>query len=129
MWNRNSRTAKRNRQRLALISTWKHVALCVSALAFSALPLHAQQKINPQFGPVGGPVCPADESCAPIPLIPDIAPLKPVVVDVEKCLPWNLSAAQAAASTGKTVKVPSNARGEYQKACEASQKKKPEESE
>ena len=63
-------------------------------------------------------------------LLPDIPPLmKPAVVDDEKCLPWNLSAAQAAASRVTTLKVPSKARGEYEKACDASQKKKFEEAE
>jgi len=55
--------------------------------------------------------------------------MKPEVVDDEKCLPWNLSPAQAATSTVKSLKVPSKARGEYQKACLASQKKKLEEAE
>jgi len=129
MRKRNSSTPKRNPQRLALIRTWKHVALCVLALALSALPFHAQQKIKPEFGPVGGPVCTGPAGCA-TPLIGDLPPLmKPVVADDEKCLPWNLSATQAAASSVKAVKVPSKARGEYQKACEASQKKKLEESE
>jgi tetratricopeptide (TPR) repeat protein len=62
--------------------------------------------------------------------IMDVPPLmKPVVVDDEKCLPWNLSAGQATTSTVKTLKVPSKARGEYEKACAASQKKKLEEAE
>jgi tetratricopeptide (TPR) repeat protein len=63
-------------------------------------------------------------------LLPDIPPLvKPAVVDDEKCLPWNLSAAQATTSRVTTLKVPSKARGEYEKACDASQKKKFEEAE
>jgi len=105
------------------------VALCVLALALSALPFHAQQKTRAEVGPVGGPVCTGPAGCA-TPMIGDLPPLmKPVVADDERCLPWNLSSAQAAASTVKAVKVPSKARGEYQKACEASQKKKLEESE
>jgi tetratricopeptide (TPR) repeat protein len=63
-------------------------------------------------------------------LLPDIPPLmKPAVVDDEKCLPWNLSAAQATTSRVTTLKVPSKARDEYEKACSASQKKKLEEAE
>ena len=58
-------------------------------------------------------------------MVGDLPPLvKPAVVDDEKCLPWNLSAAQATASRVTTLKVPSGARDEYGKACEASQKKK-----
>jgi tetratricopeptide (TPR) repeat protein len=106
------------------------LAPCALALAFSALLLHAQQKINPQFGPVGGPVCVATESCAPIPLIPDIPQLAPTTIpDDEKCLPWNLSAAQANPSRVTSLKVPPKAKDEYAKACIASQKKNFEESE
>jgi predicted negative regulator of RcsB-dependent stress response len=73
-------------------------------------------------------MCGNSGACAP--LLPDIPPLmKPEVVDDEKCLPWNLSAAQAAPSHVATLKVPSKARGEYEKACIASQKKKLEEAE
>ena len=72
--------------------------------------------------------CGSSGACAP--LIADIPPLmKPEVVDDEKCLPWNLSAAQATTSRVTTLKVPSKARGEYEKACVASQKKKLEEAE
>jgi hypothetical protein len=127
MRKRNSRTPKRNHKRLALIWIWKYAAFCALALALSARSSHAQQvKVRPEVG-TGGPMCGNSGACDP--LLPDIpALLKPEVPD-EKCLPWNLSAAQTAASTVKAVKVPPKARGEYQKACEASQKKKPEESE
>jgi tetratricopeptide (TPR) repeat protein len=63
-------------------------------------------------------------------MVGDLPPLtKPEVVNDEKCLPWNLAAMQATASTVKALKVPSKARGEYEKACLASQKKKLDESE
>src|ERR1700730_6185430 len=127
MRKRNTRTPTLNRQRLAPISSWKHAALGVLALALSALPSHAQVKVRPEVG-TGGPMCGSSGACPR--LLPDIPPLvKPAVVDDEKCLPWNLSAAQAAASRVTTLKVPSKARGEYEKACDASQKKKFEEAE
>src|ERR1700688_311040 len=130
MRTRNSSTPKRNRQRLALIPTWKQLAPCALALALSAQPLHARQKVKPEFGPVGGPVCVATESCVPEPLIPDIPQLAPSIIpDDEKCLPWNLSAAQANPSRVKPLKVPPKAKDEYAKACIASQRKNFEESE
>jgi tetratricopeptide (TPR) repeat protein len=129
MRKRNCRTPTPDRQRLALIPSWKQVALCALALALSALPFHAQLKTRPEIGPSGGPVCTGPAACA-TPLIGDIPPLvKPAVVDDEKCLPWNLSASRATTLKATTPKVPSKARDEYEKACIASQKKKLEEAE
>jgi tetratricopeptide (TPR) repeat protein len=120
---------KPNRRRLSLIPSWKQVALGALALALSPLPFYAQQKVRPDVGPSGGPVCVSPGACA-TPMVGDLPPLtKPEVVNDEKCLPWNLAAMQATASTVKALKVPSKARGEYEKACLASQKKKLDESE
>jgi tetratricopeptide (TPR) repeat protein len=108
------------------------MALCALALALPALPLHAQLKTRQDVGVSIGPNCSDSGPCAGVgnPPILDIPPLvKPEVVDDEKCLPWNLSAAQATTSTVKALKVPSNARGEYQKACIGFQKKKFDEAE
>src|SRR5216684_727652 len=127
MCKRNSRTPTLDRQRLAPISSWKHAALWVLALALSALPSHAQVKVRPEVG-TGGQMCGNSGACAR--LLPDIPPLlKPEVVDDEKCLPWNLSPAQGTTSHITTLKVPSKARGEYEKACDDSQKKRFEQSE
>jgi tetratricopeptide (TPR) repeat protein len=129
MRKRNCRTPTLDRQRLALIPSWRQAALCALALALSALPFHAQLKTRMEVGPSGGQVCTSPAGCA-TPLIGDIPPLaKPVIADDEKCLPWNLSAAQANPSRINALKVPSKAKSEYEKACIASQKKKPEESE
>jgi hypothetical protein len=62
--------------------------------------------------------------------MPDAQPfMAPVIVNDEKCLPWNLSATQNSILSVTALKVPSKARGEYEKACNASRKKKFEESE
>ena len=123
MRKQNCHTLKPGRRRLALIPSWKQGALWALALAFLALPLHAQVKTRAEVGPSGGPVCATPGACA-TPMVGDLPPLmKPEVVNDEKCLPWNLAAMQITASTVKALKVPSKARGEYEKACIASQKK------
>jgi len=129
----NSSTPKLNCWRLFLIPSWKLLVPCVLALIFSALPLHAQStlKVQPEIGPTAGPICPVDQiDCGTMPMIGDIPALTPIIVpDDEKCLPWNLSAAQANPSTVIPLKVPSKAKNEYAKACLASQKKNLQESE
>ena len=56
---------------------------------------------------------------------PDIPPpSKPVVVEDENCLPWNVFAAQDTAVSVNRLQVPSKARSEYQKACDANRKNK-----
>jgi len=123
MRKRNCHTTKPDRRALALIPIWKQAALWALALAFLALPLHAQVKTRAEVGPSGGPVCASPGACA-TPMVGDLPPLmKPEVVNDEKCLPWNLAAMQITGSTVKALKVPSKARGEYEKACIASQKK------
>ena len=124
-------TLKLARQAHSLFPGWRLSALCASVLVLSALPLHAQLKTNTQVGISIGANCTDSGPCySNAPVIGDLPPLaKPVVVDDEKCLPWSLSAAQATASHATAPKVPSKARDEYQKACEASQKKKLDESE
>jgi len=44
--------------------------------------------------------------------------------DDEKCLPWNLSETRATTISVAMLKVPPNARGEYEKACDALNKNK-----
>jgi tetratricopeptide (TPR) repeat protein len=107
------------------------VSLFAFALALSALPLHAQLKTKAEVGVNVGANCTDSGPCySNGPVISDLPPLaKPVIVDDEKCLPWNLSSAQAAAARITALKVPFGARGEFQKACAASQKKKLDESE
>lgn len=55
--------------------------------------------------------------------VPDIPPLpKPTMPDDEKCFPWNLSENRAASVSVTRLKIPGKARGEYEKACDASSK-------
>jgi len=55
----------------------------------------------------------------------DLPPLpKPEIADDEKCLPWGLSRARDTSTSVTTLKVPSNARREFEKACAAYHKKK-----
>jgi len=133
---RNSSTPERSCRRRSLIPSWKLLAPCALALAlltlaFLTLPLHAQLKTIPQFGPVGVPVCPVEQiDCGSMQTLPTIPQLTPTIPpDDEKCLPWNLSAAQANPASVKSLKVPSKAKEEYAKACTASQKKNYEVSE
>jgi tetratricopeptide (TPR) repeat protein len=125
---RNSHTLHLSPYTLALDLSWKHVALCAVAMALSAVPSHAQLKTKAEIGPgpTSGPVCGinAGMTCG-AQTLGDIPPLmKPEAPNDEKCLPWNLSGPRDKPLTLTTLKVPSKARGEYDKACSATQKKK-----
>jgi tetratricopeptide (TPR) repeat protein len=62
--------------------------------------------------------------------MPDVPPLlKPVIADDEKCLPWNVSEVRATAVSVARLQIPSKARREFEKACDASNKNKFEEAE
>ena len=129
MRKRDCSTPKIDRRRLALIPDCKQVAFCALALVLSTSQLHAQQKTRADVGVSGASSCYNSGTC-PVSIIPDVqSQTKPAVSDDEQCLPWNFSAAQTATLSVTSLKVPSKARGEYQKACDASQKKKFEESE
>ncbi len=61
---------------------------------------------------------------------PDIPPpTKPVVIEDERCLPWSISAARDTAVSVTRLKVPSKARSEFEKACDANSKSKFDEAE
>jgi len=104
-----------------------HLAVCALAVVLFAAPSRAQLKNREEIGPgpTAGTVCGINSGvvCG-AQTLGDIPPLaKPVPVDDEKCLPWNLSRGRDKAFTVRTLNVPSKARGEYEKACSASQKK------
>src|SRR5215469_11062580 len=63
----------------------------------------------------------------PTPDIPQ--PLKPVVIEDERCLPWSISATRDTAVSVTRLKVPSSARSEFDKACDANTKNKFDEAE
>ena len=128
----SSRTAKIVRRRVALIPAWRRLAPFALVLVFAALPARAQLKTRAEVGPSLGTGCTTSNAggCIDAPLTATIPPLsKPAIPDDEKCLPWALSVSPATALSVTTLKVPSKARGEYQKACNASQKKKFEDAE
>lgn len=128
MRKRKRSTPKLDRQGIALIPSWRHVALFAFAIALLTLPSHAQIKVRPEVGPSGGAMCGDRGACMPV--TGDVPPLlKPSIPDDEKCLPWSLSIAPTTALSVTTLKVPSKARGEYEKACNASIKKKFEDAE
>lgn len=130
-------------RRSGAILSWKHAALCLSILVCLSLTGRAQKGGGTGGGsraPVGGGVPRSSPSTAP-PIygtpypyptpetqpIPgaDIPPLpKPVVIEDENCLPWNVFAAQDTAVSVTRFQVPSKARTEYQKACDANGKNK-----
>ncbi len=59
---------------------------------------------------------------------PNIPPLpKPTIADDQKCFPWKLSEARSTTVSVTRLQVPSKARGEFEKACEALHKNKLEE--
>lgn len=129
------------RNKLDAILSWKHVPLCVLAMAVLAMPIYAQRSgtggggthtspgrtttgvyspgLNryPTIGPTWQP-------------LPDAPPIpKPTMADDDKCFPWNLSEVHASSVSVARLKVPSKARSEFEKACTALSKSKFEEAE
>src|ERR1700756_3499875 len=126
MFKLNSRTPSPDRRRIVYYPGWNHAGYYALALTFFVLPIHAQH--TPRISPTGGR-CNEEGPCATS-TMPDAQPfMKPEIVNDEKCLPWNLSAAQTSTLSVTALKVPSRARGQYEKGCNASRKKKFEESE
>jgi tetratricopeptide (TPR) repeat protein len=119
------------------IAFWRHVAFCALTLAMSSVPLRAQRggAAGASRGSVGGtengnfggsPTQPAAQpNSQPGVPTPSIEPLpKPEIVEDETCLPWNLSDVRGATVSAMRLGVPSKARSEYDKACDAFKKKK-----
>lgn len=128
----SNRYTARNRLRLAAISSRSGFALFALAVALAALPARAQFKTRAEVGPSLGTGCSDSNSggCINGPLIATTPPLaKPAIPDDEKCLPWNLSEPRTTALSVTTLRVPSKARGQYEKACSASLKKRFEDAE
>ena len=124
------------------IARWKHAAFWALAIALCALPLRAQKSTPPPSG--GGPggsraptgttprgnsggatIQPGMQPDTPGVYIPTIEPLpKPVLVEDEMCLPWDLPDTRGATVSAIRLGVPSKARSEYDKACGAFKRKK-----
>lgn len=143
---RNRRAPKPDRSSLSAVLSWKQVLLCVLAMAVSVEPFYAQRGGGGGGGAGGGthgttnrggtggvyypPVYTRPGIDPTMQPVPDIPPLpKPTIADDEKCFPWNLSDTRATTVSVTRLKVPSKARGEYQKACDASNKNRFEEAE
>lgn len=88
--------------------------LCAVSIALAAAPLSAQKtKYTPGFGAAGNP---------PANVVRSATPDAAAVVAEESCFPWNLAMARAATVSVGTLHVPLDARREFEKACDASNK-------
>jgi hypothetical protein len=127
------------------IACLKRVVFWALLIALSAVPLQAQ-KGSPPSGGAGGAGGSRGSSGAPPPrssrpdmsttqpgmpntqpgvFIPPMEPLpKPMVVEDETCLPWDLPDVRGATVSAIRLGVPSKARNEYEKACGAFKRKK-----
>lgn len=138
------------RQGWSIIPGWKHALVCVFAMSILVASSFAQRgggggggthgSTGGGGGGVGGggggggvfyPSSNPNASVYPtMQPLPDIPPLaKPSLPDDEKCFPWNLSEAKAATVSVTRLNIPSKARSEYEKACDASSKNKLNEAE
>ena len=123
------------------------MAFCALAIALSAFPIRAQKGGTGGAGGGGGSRGPSSggmsgRSNLPTydPGQPSISeseifmpttqtPQKPVVVEDESCLPWDLPGTRDTTVSAIRLAVPSKARGQYQKACGAYKSKKLNEAE
>jgi tetratricopeptide repeat protein len=129
------------------IACLKPVAFWTLAIALSALPIRAQKGGPPSGGSGGnrggspgegaprggGPgrpdpprIQPGNEpNSMPGLIIPTPEPpRKPVVIEDEACLPWDLPSVRGASVSAIRLGVPSKARSQYEKACSAFKKQK-----
>lgn len=129
---------KPDRPLYAALLGWKPAAFCALALAIAAFPCRAQKGgsaggAGSNHGSMGGgpsvgryptiyenPTAPS--IAQPLPNTPE--PLKPVMFQDENCFPWNLSEGKDTAVSVTRLEVPSKARSEYVKACDANNKNK-----
>ena len=126
---------------LPAILRWKRVLAGVLAMAIPAVSIFAQGRIpsgGGTHGPTGKPSTgvyrppnynppAADRTLQPTPDVPPIA--KPTAPNDERCFPWNLSDIRSSSVSVTRLQVPSKARSEYEKACDASSKNRLEEAE
>jgi hypothetical protein len=133
--------------------SWKCMALCALAIALFALPVRAQKggtggkggsggtggaggsRGSPGAGSSGGLNLPTYEPGQPTEpgygvLYPTTQPQqKPVVVEDESCLPWELPPARDTTVSAIRLAVPGKAKSQYEKACGAFKSKKMNEAE
>ena len=120
---------KPGRCRLAAILNWKQRAVCALAMSILAIPSHAQKggypgSTGPNHGAVGGAVMSGRYS----PVTGTQSTSNPALLSKgglftdESCLPWNISEDRGAAVSVTRLSVPSQARTEYEKACDSNNK-------
>jgi predicted Zn-dependent protease len=113
---RNSRQQKPDRHSLPAVLSWKQGLVCGLTIAVSASPLFAQKtKYTPGFGAEPKPS---------LNVVHNSTFSNNPTADEESCFPWKLAPARSTTVSVRTLKVPSNARTEYEKACDASNKNK-----
>jgi tetratricopeptide (TPR) repeat protein len=118
---RNSCQRKPGRYSLFAVSRWNRVLLGGLAMVVSVLPLCAQKnKYTPGFGAEDKPSMNVVRNSTF-----DSTP----TADEERCFPWKLAAVRSATVSVSRLKIPSNARIEYEKACDTFNKNKFEEAE
>ena len=117
----NSCQLKPDRHSLSAVLSWKQVLLCGLAMVVSVISLCAQKtRYSPTFGVEGKP---------PVSVVRNSTFNTNPTADEDKCFPWKLAAVRSTTVSVTRLKVPSNARIEYEKACDASNKNKFEEAE
>jgi tetratricopeptide (TPR) repeat protein len=137
---RNTCAPKPARYGLCAVLSRTQALLCVLAMAVSVLPFYGQRPGGGGGGSHGstretrGIYFPPiyrrpgiDPTMQPIPDIPTLP--KPTITYDEKCFPWKISEARATSVSVAMLKVPSKARHEFEKACDALNKNKFEEAE
>jgi tetratricopeptide (TPR) repeat protein len=106
---------------LSAVLSWKQVLLCFVGVAISLIPLCAQKtRYTPSFGASGRPS---------VTVVHNSTFDTNQTADEEMCFPWKFSAVRSATVSVTRLKVPSKAKSEYEKACDASNKNRFEEAE
>lgn len=118
-------TSNPGRYRFAAILNWKHAPFCALAMVILAFPCRAQKGGYPgsggtNHGAVGGPLMSSRYPPSSI----TSSPSKTGVFTDENCLPWNVPEGRGTAISVARLEVPSKARSEYEKACDANNKNK-----
>lgn len=118
---RNSRQLKPHPYSLSTVLNWKQALFCGVAMAVSVMPLCAQKtRYSPNFGAAGKPS---------VNIVQNSTFGASPTAGEEQCFPWKLAAARSTTVSVTRLSVPSNARIEYERACDASNKNKFEEAE
>jgi tetratricopeptide (TPR) repeat protein len=128
---RTGSIAKSGNFKFAAILNWTRAAFCALAIAILAFPCRAQKggypgSTGPNHGAVGGPIMSSryPPDTVPASTVNTPSRSKPGVFTEEDCLPWDVSEGRDTSVSVTSLKVPSNARSEYEKACEANNNNK-----